>query len=407
MLNGGLIVLFGSSEGVGSETYHRFRQENNFYYLSGYDEPSAKLLIAPPLRDHRSPLWEEFSHIPRDILFLPKVNRNEERWTGPKPDPFDPGIAARTGFSSVKTAGQFASELRRLAKAYPVVYTLFPPGASEATPEQANVEKLRMLLPFATIRDVRGSLGALRQVKSDGEVRRIQRAAQCTIDGIRNAAKQIRSGVFEYQIAAVLKYTFEGKGCMGLAFDPIVASGQRSTILHYVKDTARMQSGDVVVVDVGAEYAHYAADITRTFPVSGRFTPRQREIYKIVLGAQKAAIRAIRPGMRITGHGPDSLYQIAYDYINTHGKDSHGESLGRYFIHGLGHHVGLNVHDAGDPGRPLQPGMVITIEPGIYLPEEHFGVRIEDMALVTETGYVLLTKNLPREPGKIEKLMKK
>jgi len=166
-----------------------------------------------------------------------------------------------------------------------------------------------------------------------------------------------------------------------------------------------MEAGHLVVLDVGGEYAHYAADITRTLPVSGRFTPRQREIYEIVLGAQKAAIAAVKPGMSLGRRGPNSLFQIAFDYINTHGQDSHGQPLGKYFTHGLGHHVGLYVHDLFEPGAPLQPGMVITIEPGIYLPEEAIGVRIEDMVLVTETGYELLSKRLPREADEIEALL--
>jgi Xaa-Pro aminopeptidase len=167
-----------------------------------------------------------------------------------------------------------------------------------------------------------------------------------------------------------------------------------------------MDSGEVVVMDVGAECSGYATDVTRTVPVSGRFTPRQRELYEIVLGAQKAAIAAIKPGIKLRGEGP-SLHQIAYDYINTHGKDLHGEALGKYFTHTLGHHVGLDVHDPGDPGTPLEPGMVITIEPGIYIPEENIGVRIEDTLLVTADGAKNLSEALPRDPKDIERLVGK
>jgi len=159
------------------------------------------------------------------------------------------------------------------------------------------------------------------------------------------------------------------------------------------------------VIDVGAECAGYTADITRTLPASGRFTARQKEIYEIVLGAQNAAIAALKPGMTMSRTGENSLYRIAYDYINTHGKDAKGEPLGKYFIHGLGHHIGLNVHDAGDPNRPLQPGMILTVEPGIYIPEENLGVRLEDIVLVTETGAVLLTASLPRTVEEVERFM--
>jgi Xaa-Pro aminopeptidase len=191
-------------------------------------------------------------------------------------------------------------------------------------------------------------------------------------------------------------------GCERSAYAPIVGSGPNSIVLHYSANRRRMDSGEVVVMDVGAECSGYASDVTRTVPVSGKFTARQREIYEIVLGAQKAAIAAVKPGAKIRGQGK-SLYQIAYDYINTHGKDLHGEPLGKYFVHGLSHHVGLEVHDESDINAPLKAGMVITIEPGIYIAEENIGVRIEDMVLVTENGAKVLSAALPREAPEIEK----
>src|SRR5262249_30599371 len=154
------------------------------------------------------------------------------------------------------------------------------------------------------------------------------------------------------------------EGCERPAYAPIVGSGFFSTVLHYNTNQRRMEQGDLVVIDVAAECSGYASDITRTLPVSGKFTPRQREIYSIVLEAQKAAIAAIRPGMSIDRTGPNSIHRIAYEYINTHGQDRSGQPLGKYFIHGLSHHLGLNVHDPGDRARLLEPGMVITVEPG-------------------------------------------
>jgi Xaa-Pro aminopeptidase len=184
---------------------------------------------------------------------------------------------------------------------------------------------------------------------------------------------------------------------------PIVASGPMSISLHYSANKRRMDSGELLLMDVGAECGDYAADITRTVPVNGHFTPRQREIYEIVLGAQKAAIDAAKPGMKLLGLGEDSLNGIARKYVDSHGKDLHGESLGKYYLHSLGHHVGLDVHDATDPDLALQPGMVITIEPGIYIAEEAIGVRIEDMILITDHGSRVMSSGLPRSPGEIEK----
>jgi ketosteroid isomerase-like protein len=189
-------------------------------------------------------------------------------------------------------------------------------------------------------------------------------------------------------------------------YAPIVGAGPNSTALHYDKLYRTIEDGDIVVLDVGAQYSGYSADITRTLPANGKFTPRQREIYEIVLGAQNAALAALKPGVDYCRHnGSKSLQKIAYDYINSHGKDLHGKSLGQYYIHGLGHNIGLNVHDPGEACKALEPGMVVTVEPGIYIPEENLGVRIEDDVLITETGYKFLSERLPRVPAEIEKIM--
>ena len=217
--------------------------------------------------------------------------------------------------------------------------------------------------------------------------------------------KMMHPGLYEYQVAAKMVEIHAEGGCETEAYAPIVGSGSNSTVLHYNKLDRKIEDGDIVVLDVGGQYSGYAADITRTLPANGKFTPRQREIYEIVLGAQNAALAALKPGMTIYGQGPTSLQKIAMDYINSHGKDKQGRPLGRYYIHGLSHHIGLNVHDPSGPPRPLEPGMVITMEPGIYIPEENIGVRIEDDVLITPTGYKLLTARLPRSPDEIEKIM--
>ena len=175
-------------------------------------------------------------------------------------------------------------------------------------------------------------------------------------------------------------------------------------MLHYSGLNDLIKDGDVVVIDVGGEYGGYTADITRTLPANGKFTARQREIYDIVLGAQNAALAAVKPGVRMYG-GPGSLQQIVIDYFSTHGHDREGHTLSRYYIHGVSHHLGLDVHDPGSRERPLEPGMVITVEPGIYIPEENLGVRIEDDVLVTNDGYKLLTARLPHNADEVEKAM--
>jgi Xaa-Pro aminopeptidase len=197
----------------------------------------------------------------------------------------------------------------------------------------------------------------------------------------------------EYEVEAALEYEFRRNGAERPGFPSIVGSGPFSTVLHYDKSERRMQAGEVVVVDVGAEYGGYSGDVSRTYPVSGKFSPRQREIYQIVLDAQKAAIAKVKPGARIS-----DLHQAAMGYIRSKGYD-------KYFIHGTSHHIGLDVHDVGETSRPLEPNMVITVEPGIYIPEEQIGIRIEDDVLVTPTGYRVLS-TFPKEISEIEALVK-
>jgi Xaa-Pro aminopeptidase len=403
-LDGAPLILFGNTEGPGSESYFAFRQESNFFYLTGWASPGAALLIVPKASGS-----ESSASLPAEILFLPPREPSEEVWTGPQPDPKAPETAVDLGFETVREITDLEAELRRYAKVYGKVYTLLPePHGSEAEGAllRERVERLKGLFPGSDFQNVRGLLASLRQIKSEGEVALIRQAVECTIDAHLAAGRAIRPSLAEYEIGALMKYTFERAGCTHTAFDPIIGAGPRSTVLHYTSNSGRMEAGDLVVLDVGAEYADYSADISRTLPVSGKFTPRQREIYEIVLGAQKAVLAAIRPGMTLYGRDSTSLHQIARDYLNSHGKDQHGEPLGKYFIHGIGHMLGLDVHDSSDPSPRLQEGMVLAIEPGLYLPEENIGVRIEDNVLVTKDGFELLTGRLPREPDEVEQWMR-
>jgi len=271
--------------------------------------------------------------------------------------------------------------------------------------KKSVVEWLELAAPQAKLKDVRAQIGAMRQIKSPGEIAFLKEAIGLTLDSHLEAMKLMRPGLYEYQVAAKMVEVHAWGGSEAEGYAPIVGAGPNSTALHYDKLSRKIENGDIVVLDVGAQYAGYSADITRTIPANGKFTPRQREIYDIVLGAQNAALAALKPGMDFCGKGDKNVHKIAYNYINSHGKDLQGKALGQYFIHGLGHHIGLNVHDAGDHCVPFQPGMVITIEPGIYIPEENLGVRIEDDVLITEFGAKLLSERLPRNPDEIEKIM--
>ena len=395
----GPLVVFGYTGNEDPSEFAVFFQEKNFYYLTGDDEPGGAVLLIPD-----PPAGKSLTG-PREILYLPPRNPAVEHWEGPRMGPDDPGIAEKTGFAKVEVFANLRGKLEDLAKIYPTFYTLLPGQQEEGYPHLHNwSDWLKRTVPGANIRDASPTIDAMRQVKSPDELALMRKAIDASIDAHLDAMKRMRPGLFEYQVAARMKEIHEFEGCSRESYAPIVGTGFNSTVLHYSTLDAQIKDGDVVVLDVGGEYGGYAADITRTLPANGKFTPRQREIYEIVLAAQNAALAEVKPGAAIHGGALD-LNAIARQYINTHGKDLHGQPLGQYFIHGLSHHLGLDVHDPGSTSRPLEPGMVITIEPGIYLPEENLGVRIEDDVLVTKDGHELLTSRLPRSVDEIEKII--
>jgi Xaa-Pro aminopeptidase len=271
--------------------------------------------------------------------------------------------------------------------------------------EKEVVDWLQQVAPQAKLKDIRVQIGAMRQIKSPGEIAFLKQAIELSLDSQLAAMRMMRPGLYEYQVAAKMVEVHAMGGSEAEAYAPIVGAGPNSTALHYDRLSRKIEDGDIVVLDVGAQFSGYSADITRTLPANGKFTPRQLEIYNIVLGAQNAALTALKPGMDFCQKGGKSVHKISYDYINSHGKDGRGKSLGQYYIHGLGHNIGLNVHDPWESCKPLEAGMVVTVEPGIYIPEENLGVRIEDDVLITETGYKFLSERLPRDPGEIEKIM--
>jgi len=394
----GPVVILGYTGHEDASEVAVFFQEPYFYYLTGHDEPGAAVLIIPEPPNGKTLAG------PREILFLPPRDPKQEVWEGPKMGPSDPGILEKTGFEAVKPYDELKPELAELASTYQNFYTLLPQGHEDGYPHfTESAAWVGEAVPHSNVKDITADLGAMRQIKSPGELALMRKAIDLSIDAHLDAMKQMRPGLYEYQIAARMREIHEWGGCEREAYAPIVGAGFNSTVLHYSVLDSEIKDGDVVVIDVGGEYGGYAADITRTLPANGKFTPRQREIYDIVLGAQNAAISAVKPGALL--YGPQSLQQIVKDYFKTHGHDREGRPLERYYPHGVSHHLGLDVHDAGDRDRPLGPGMVVTVEPGIYIPEENLGVRIEDDILVTATGHEILTARLPRDPDQIEHLM--
>jgi Xaa-Pro aminopeptidase len=401
---GGVIVLFAPMESEGPNDLYGFRQEDNFYYLSGLTEPGAALLIAPDAEGKA----DKPAHSYTEILFLPARNLTQEKWTGPKLGPENPEAPKITGFDHVEDMAKLPEEVIKLVSsgAHPPIYTdVASHDQSSASAEP--LEFLKDVNSFLIFLDVKPMIESLRTTKDAGELALIRKAVDASVAAHFAAFKAVKPEVNEREISALLQYEWGKRGCERPAYAPIVGSGYYSTVLHYSDDDKVMKSGEVVVIDAAGEYSMYASDITRTLPINGHFTARQREIYDIVLGAQQAAEAAFKSGKSNMKHeDPDSLYEVARNYINTHGKDSHGDTLGKYFIHGLGHPVGLNVHDSTDHSVPLGPGQVFTIEPGIYIPEENLGVRIEDDYYVDQDGKLIkLSAALPSKAEDVEKLM--
>jgi Xaa-Pro aminopeptidase len=356
----------------------RFRQEPDFYYLTGWREPGAALLLTPS----------------DEILFLPSHNARAERYSGRRTSAEDADAPAVTGFEKVLPIEKLETELDLALSSHARIYAPWT---------EAYAGQLRARYPFRDVTDATPLIAKLRVKKSAAEIAAIQHATDVSIEAHRAVWKHLAAGQYEYNVAATLLATFLDAGCEGPAYSPIIGSGPDGAILHYMTNQRRMDRGELVVIDAAAQCAEYASDITRTVPVGGKFTPRQRELYHVVLGAQKAAIAAVKPGVLLAGTGA-SLTQIARDYMDAHGKDLQGEPLGKYFIHDIGHNVGLEVHDPRYDG-PLEAGMVITIEPGVYISEEHLGIRIEDVVLVTPNGAKVLSAALPKEPDEIEKAL--
>jgi len=403
-LQGGVAVLFAGEEPV--LDLMPYRQDEDFYYLTGWNEPGSALLIVAPTPQSAS------RRTYKEILFLPTRNLRMEKYTGEKLGADTPGAAQKAGVDQVLPMTALPAELNAMLAA--------DRRLDQSLWTQPASPQARSLLGFVraslgqgsdeSARDVTSLTPQLRVVKDEGEIALLRKASDASIQAQFAMMKAIKAGVTERALAGVLWNGWLSAGCERASYAPIVGSGFNSTILHYSDNTATLQDGDLILVDAACEYSMYASDITRTMPVSGHFSDRQREIYNVVLGAQQAAIDAFVAGKsKINDRDrkdPDSLDQAAYNYIDTHGKDLHGDPLGKYWLHGLGHMVGINVHDPSPYPAVLKPGMVFTIEPGVYIPEEKIGIRIECVFLVGEDGKLIdLVAGLPHTAEDVEKVM--
>jgi Xaa-Pro aminopeptidase len=373
-LDGCVAVL--SAQGEVAGITEDFRQDGDFYWLTGLNEPGAHLVLAPKARYSRS------------TLYLRSRDPEAERWTGPR-DPLSPELLAKYGVDAVRR-GSPEGALAAAGSQHDCVAVIAP--ASLQKDERADAElALRLAARLGlTVIYKRGLLAQLRAAHGPEEIARMERAIAITREGHQAAARATVAGVSERDVQTQIEYAFNAAGSTGLAYSSIVGSGPNGAVLHWDDNSRMLKPGDLVVIDAAAEYGRYAADVTRTYPVSGKFSEEQARVYRAVYQAQEDIFAALKPGVTMA-----ELQHVAEESLRRSGhlKD---------FIHGFGHFVGLDVHDAGDSSKPLPVGAVITVEPGIYLPERGFGVRIEDEVLITESGYRLLTTAFPRKLEDVE-----
>lgn len=422
----GVVVVLGNvEEDNGIEA--RYRQNNWMAYLTGVRTPGSSLLLVPQGLGSLNGA--------REIVFIPPRNLQEERWTGVQLAPGEetargfgveqvipasgnaPVVSAEGGklddnlLLKLKEAAALPAFKNAQGQSAMKVYTIAPRNIRNGfVREYQFVEEIKKELPNVEVvtgdKSLARTVGEMRKAKSVAELALLQKAIDITGDAQRDITRTLKPGMYEYEVQAILEAAFTRGGSERPGFPSIVGSGLFSTILHYSENHKRIDAGDTVVCDIGAEYSLYTADITRTYPANGKFTERQRAVYQLVLDTQSAAAAHWKPGMTMS-----DLHRAAVEFMRKsplRAKDVDGKeySMDHFFIHGLGHYLGMEVHDTGDYTRPLQPGEVFTIEPGIYIQTEKLGVRIEDDYVITPEQTVRkMSEKIPSTIEEIERLM--
>ena len=388
-----------------ADGYHPFIQQTDLFYLSGIDQEETVLVIYPdaPEKKHKA------------ILFIKKTNEQIATWEGQK-------LSKETAqdISGIKTV-HWTSELDGILRPLIIQSENIYLNTNEhlraavtvETRDTRFLESCRQAFPLHHYERLAPIMHDLRAVKSPLEIELIKAACSITAKAFRRLLGFIRPGVWEYEVEAEIVYEFMRNRSSGPAFETIVASGTDACTLHYVKNDKQCHQGDLVLIDFGAEYANYAADVTRTVPVNGKFSKRQKEVYNAVLKIQKAAIKMLKPGNALEAYQEKVVQLMEAELIrlgvlkkaDIKKQPADSPLYKKFFPHGASHHLGLDVHDYGDKYRKFEPGMVFTCEPGIYIRDESIGVRIENDILITPKGPVDLTETIPREVDEIEDLM--
>jgi Xaa-Pro aminopeptidase len=412
-MRSGVAVIPTAPERVRNRDSHfPYRFDSHFYYLTGFTEPEAVLVLAAG----------------KSILFCRERNPEREVWDGFRYGP--EAARERFGFDQAHSIAELDKELERLLENQPALY--YPIGADPEWDMRAirwlNAVRSRARAGIAAperVQDVRAVIDDMRLVKDAHEIGIMRRAARIAAAAHRRAMQRTRPGRFEYEIEAELLHEFRRNGAQFPAYSPIVAGGANACVLHYVFNDAPLREGELLLIDAGCELDGYASDVTRTFPVNGRFSPAQREVYEIVLAAQRAAIESVRPGAAWNEPHDTAVKVLAQGLLDlklvTGSLDEvlEKETYKRFYMHRTGHWLGLDVHDAGEykrqgNWRALAPGMALTVEPGLYIRAEddipqrlrNIGIRIEDDVLVSDAGAEVLTAEAPKTLADVEALMR-
>jgi Xaa-Pro aminopeptidase len=413
-MGAGVAVIPTAPERVRNRDAHfPYRFDSHFYYLTGFPEPEAVLVLTAE---------------GKSILFCRSRNPEREVWDGFRYGP--EAARERFGFDEAHPVGALDETLAALLENQPAL--LYPVGADAEWDARAmkwlNAVRAKARAGIAAperVQDVRGLIDDMRLVKDAHELGVMRRAARIAAAAHRRAMQAARPGRYEYEIEAELVYEFRRNGAQAPAYSPIVAGGANACVLHYVLNDARLRDGDLLLIDAGCELDGYASDLTRTFPVNGRFSGAQREVYEIVLAAQRAAMDKVRPGNAWNEPHDAAVRVLAQGMLDlkllpgTLEEALEKETYKRFYMHRTGHWLGLDVHDAGDykrsgKWRALAPGMTLTVEPGLYIRAEedvperlrNIGVRIEDDVLVAGAGFEVLTAEAPKAAADIEALMR-
>lgn len=403
----GSLAIFNSNDilPTNADGTMTFRQNNDLLYLSGIDQEESILVICPDFYDQKL----------REILFLRETSETIAIWEGHK---YTKEEATQTsGVETIKWLPEFETTLNTLMAEASTVYL----NTNEHIRAVVQVETrdarfgkwCREKYPLHAYQRSAPVMHELRAVKSDREVEIIQEACNITERGFRRILDFVKPGVMEFEIEAEFMHEFLRNRSRGFAYEPIVASGANACVLHYTSNNQACRDGDIILLDIGAEYANYNADMTRSIPANGRFSDRQRAVYNAVLRVKKEAEKMLVPGNVIPEYHVEvgkimesELVGLGLlDQRDIDNQDLKNPAYRKYFMHGTSHHLGLDVHDVGNIYQKMKPGMVFTVEPGIYIREEGLGIRLEDNVVITDNGLINLMENIPIEAEEIEDTM--